>query len=64
MTSSCAKRIVLKNSKAVAVELTNGKIIGARRLIASSTDPFTLIFELIGEEHVDSDISVGIKRLE
>lgn len=64
MTSSCAKNIVLKNSKAVAVELTNGKIIGARRLIASSTDPFTLIFKLIGEEHVDSDISVGIKRLE
>jgi beta-carotene ketolase (CrtO type) len=64
MTSSYVKRILIEDSRAVAVELANGKIIGARKLVASSTDPFTLIFKLIGEDYVDPDISVGIKRLE
>lgn len=64
MTSSGVRRILIENGRAVGVELTNGKIIGAKRLIASSTDPFTLILKLIGEDHVDQDISVGIKRLE
>lgn len=64
MTSSGVRRILIENRRAVAVELTNGKIIGARRLVASSTDPFTLIFKLIGEDYVDPDISAGIKRLE
>ena len=64
MTSSGVRRILIENRRAVAVELTNGKIIGARRLVASSPDPFTLIFKLIGEDYVDPDISAGIKRLE
>jgi beta-carotene ketolase (CrtO type) len=64
LTSSGVRRILIENRRAVAVELTNGKIIGARRLVASSTDPFTLIVKLIGEDHIDPDILVGINRLE
>lgn len=64
MTGSGVRKILIENRRAVAVELTNGKIIGARKLVASSTDPLTLILKLIGEDHIDPDISVGIKRLE
>jgi phytoene dehydrogenase-like protein len=64
MTSSGVKRILIENRRAVAVELTNGKIIGVRKLVASSTDPSTLILKLIGEDYIDPDLSMGIKRLE
>jgi beta-carotene ketolase (CrtO type) len=64
MTRSRVQRILIQNGRAVAVELTNGKIIRAKRQIASSTDPFTSILKLIGKVNIDPDISVNIKRIE
>jgi beta-carotene ketolase (CrtO type) len=64
MTSSRVKRIIIENGRAIGVELINGKIIGAKKLIASSTDPSSLILKLIGEEHVDEHLSSSIKRME
>lgn len=64
MTSSRVKKIMIENGRAIGVELTNGKVIGAKKLIASSTDPSTLILNLIGEEYVDSHLASGIKRME
>jgi phytoene dehydrogenase-like protein len=64
MTSSRVKKIIIENGRAMGVELANGKVIGAKKLIASSTDPSTLILHLIGEEHVDSHLARGIKRME
>lgn len=39
-------------------------IDGAKKLIASSTDPSSLILNLIGEEHVEEHLSSSIKRME
>jgi phytoene dehydrogenase-like protein len=64
MTSSRVKKIIIENGRAIGVELANGKVIGATRLIASSTDPSTLILNLIGEEYVDSHLARSIKRME
>lgn len=36
----------------------------AKRLVASSTDPSTLILKLIGEDYVDSSIIEDVKRIE
>ncbi|CAN5856283.1 hypothetical protein BH23THE1_BH23THE1_26900 [soil metagenome] len=54
MTSSRVKKIMVENRRAVGVEIANGKVIGAKKLITSSTDPSTLILNLISEEYVDS----------
>jgi len=64
MTKSRVKRIVVQNGRAVGVQLMDGKKIGARKLVASSTDPFTLILSLLGEEHFDAQLISSIKRLE
>jgi phytoene dehydrogenase-like protein len=64
MTSSRVKKIMIENGRAIGVELANGKMIGAKKLIASSTDPSTLILNLIGEEYVDSHLATSIKRME
>ncbi|HZD36550.1 MAG TPA: hypothetical protein VE130_15200 [Nitrososphaeraceae archaeon] len=64
ITSSRVRKILVENGKAIGVELEDGKLIGAKRLIASSTDPATLILKLIGEEYVDTNISNSIKRME
>lgn len=64
MISSRVKRIVVENGRALGVELVNGKKIGARKLIASSTDPSTLVLNLIGEEQFDVQLVRSIKRME
>jgi phytoene dehydrogenase-like protein len=64
MTNSRVKKIMIENGQATGVELANGKMIGAKKLVASSTDPSTLILNLIGEEYVDSHLTSGIKRME
>ena len=64
ITSSRVRKILVENGRAVGVELEGGKQIGAKKLIASSTDPATLILKLIGEDYVDTNISSSIKRME
>jgi beta-carotene ketolase (CrtO type) len=64
MTSSRVKKILIEDGRAIGVELANGKVIGAKKLVASSTDPSTLILNLIGEEYVDSHLARSIKRME
>ncbi|WP_172602140.1 phytoene desaturase family protein [Candidatus Nitrosocosmicus franklandus] len=64
MTSSRVKKILIENGQAVGVELADGKIIGARKLIASSTDPSTLILNLIGEDYIDPHLAKSIRRME
>ena len=49
-------KIIVENDRAIDVCLANGKNISAKRLVASSTDPSTLILKLIGEEYFDSTI--------
>ena len=65
ITNAAVTKIIIKEGKgAVGVKLDNGKEIGVKRLVASSTDPSTLVLKLIGEEHLDTRIVKGIKKLE
>ena len=65
ITNAAVTKIIIKEGKgAVGVKLDNGKEIGVKRLVASSTDPSTLVLKLIGEEHLDTRIVEGIKKLE
>jgi len=64
LTNASVTKIIIENNKAIGVSLTNGKNILAKRLVASSTDPSTLILKLIGQDHVDSTIVNSIKRFE
>lgn len=64
MTSSRVQRVVVENKRAIGVELANGKKIGAKKLIVSSTDPSTLILSLLGEEHLDTHLIKSIKQME
>ena len=65
ITNAAVTKIIIKEGKgAVGVKLDNGKEIGVKRLVASSTDPSTLVLKVIGEEHLDTRIVEGIKKLE
>jgi len=65
ITNAKVTKIIIKGGKrAVGVRLDNGKEIGANMLVASSTDPYTLVLKLIGEEYLDTRILDKIKRLE
>jgi len=58
------KIIINKEGRAVGVRLDNGKEIGVKKVVASSTDPSMLILKLIGEEYVEERIVKNIKKLE
>lgn len=64
MTDSRVAKIVIENGKAVGVELVDGRKIGARKLVASSTDPSTLILSLIGPDYLDDQLVSNIRRIE
>jgi len=64
MTGASVTKILIKNGKAIGVTLADGKKILAKRLVASSTDPSTLVLKLIGEDYVDPVIVNNVKRLE
>ncbi len=58
------KIVIKKGIGAVGVKLDNGKEIGVKKIVASSTDPSTLVLKLIGEEHFNTKIVRGIKNME
>ena len=72
MTCSSVAKILIKNGKAIGVALADGKKILAKRLVASKTNPSTLVFtlthslthSLIGEDYVDPVVVNNIERLE
>jgi beta-carotene ketolase (CrtO type) len=63
-TGASVNKIVVKDGRAVAVRLTDGEEIGARQVVASSTDPRQLIVDFLGEEHVGGDLIKGMQRYE
>jgi len=46
------------------VKLDNGKEIAAKKLVASSTDPSTLILKHIGEDYLEKPIIEKVKKIE
>jgi beta-carotene ketolase (CrtO type) len=42
ITNSGVEKIIINNGRAIGVKLENGKIIDVKKVVASSTDPYTL----------------------
>lgn len=51
-TKSKVTKIETNGNRATGVRLDNGQMIVVRKVIASRTDPSTLILDLIGEQYV------------
>ena len=64
LTNSSVKKIIVRNGRAIGVRLENGKEIGVKKIIASSTDPFTLVVKHLGEENVEKRILQKVKGIE
>jgi beta-carotene ketolase (CrtO type) len=64
MTKSKVKEILIERKRAIGVRLSDGRIIKVKKLVASSTDPYTLILNLIGEDNVEPTIARDIKKIE
>lgn len=64
ITNANVDKIIIKNSRAVGVKLDNGKEIGAKKLVVSSTDPATLILKHIGQEYLEKTIIDKIRKIE
>ena len=54
ITGSSVSKIIVNNKdrKAIGIRLDNGREIAVRRLVVSSIDPITLVFNLIGQEQL------------
>ena len=60
-TDSPVHRVVIRDGRAVGVELTDGVTLGARRII-SSAHPTTTYLDLIGEADLPEEATRDIKR--
>jgi phytoene dehydrogenase-like protein len=63
-TNARAKKILIRNKQAVAVQLIDGTEIPVRHLVAAGVDPHMLIVDFLGEAAVDQDIIRKIRRYE
>jgi phytoene dehydrogenase-like protein len=57
-------RVIIENGKASGVRLTDGTEVQATKLVVSTLDPYTLCFQLIGEEYIDWQILQRVRNLE
>jgi len=64
LTKSKVTKILINGNRATGVQLDNGQTIAVRKVIASSIAPSSLILDLIGEQHVSSDLVRDIKHIE
>jgi beta-carotene ketolase (CrtO type) len=66
MTNAGVEKILVSKEqrKAVGVKLDSGKEIRVNKVIASSTDPSTLILKHIGEDYVEEGVVRRVKRIE
>jgi phytoene dehydrogenase-like protein len=55
------RRVVVANGRAIGVELEDGSIIRARRVV-SNAHPVTTYIDLVGEQHLPDDAVRAIKR--
>jgi phytoene dehydrogenase-like protein len=63
-TNSHVDKALIDNGAATGIRLADGTEIGARKLVVSTLSPRQLIFDLIGEEHVDDLLKRRVKLLE
>jgi phytoene dehydrogenase-like protein len=62
-TNRPVDRAIIENGTATGIRLADGSEIAARKLVVSTLSPHQLIFDLIGEEHVDSVLKRRVSLL-
>jgi phytoene dehydrogenase-like protein len=60
-TDSAVQRVVVRDGRAVGVELEGGEFVEARRVI-SNAHPVTTYRDLVGERHLPDDVVRDIRR--
>jgi phytoene dehydrogenase-like protein len=63
-TNAHVDKAIIQNGTATGIRLADGTEISARKLVVSTLSPEQLIFELIGEEHVEDLLKRRVKLLE
>ena len=63
-TKHHVEKVLIENGKAKGVRLGDGTEIEARKLVVSTADPYTLCYELMGEEYFEPRTLRRIKYLE
>jgi len=60
-TSSPVRRVVVRDGRALGVEMDDGSLIRARRVV-SGAHPVTTYRDLVGEEHLPEDVIRDVRR--
>ena len=58
------ENVIIEGGVAKGVRLAGGEEVFARKLVASTLDPYNLCFRLIGKEYIDSEILAKVENLE
>lgn len=60
-TSATVRSVIIEGGRARGVQLTDGEVIRARRVI-SGVHPVTTYLDLVGETHLPADVTRAIRR--
>jgi len=63
-TNAPVQNAIIENGIATGIRLADGSEIAARKIVVSTLSPHQLIFELIGEEHVDDVLKRRVRLLQ
>jgi phytoene dehydrogenase-like protein len=63
-TNMPVEKALIENGRATGIRLADGSEVAARKIVVSTLSPSQLIFELIGEEHVDDVLKRRVKLLQ
>ncbi|MDP2718745.1 MAG: NAD(P)/FAD-dependent oxidoreductase [Dehalococcoidia bacterium] len=58
------EKVTIENGKATGIQLKDGSRIGARKMVISTLDPYSLCFKLIGEQNLSWSILRKVANLE
>ncbi|PKM77909.1 MAG: hypothetical protein CVU90_04120 [Firmicutes bacterium HGW-Firmicutes-15] len=62
MTNAHVSKIIVDGNRATGVQLADGTIIEANKLVLTNIDPHATFLDLIGEEHLDPSFINSVKR--
>jgi phytoene dehydrogenase-like protein len=62
MTNAHVSKILVKDKRATGVQLADGRIFEARKLVLTNLEPHTTFLNLIGEENLDPAFIPSVKR--
>jgi phytoene dehydrogenase-like protein len=61
LTDSAVRRVMVRDGRALGVELDDGSLMRARRVV-SNAHPITTFRDLVGEEHLPDDVVRDVRR--